>query len=124
MPPPPASACDIAAHLDMGLIGRVCTSIGLPAYRSVLASFLADASGHQAALLTALERADVAALRQPAHALKGASASLGLAAVRAITERLERDAEHLDPGACAEAAALLRARLQATRNLLQRMGLA
>ncbi|MBL8352632.1 MAG: Hpt domain-containing protein [Burkholderiaceae bacterium] len=121
---PHQGAGDIAAHLDIGVIGKVCRSIGVAGYRSVLESFLADASGRQAALLAALDRADLAALQGRAHALKGAAASLGLTAVRSIAERLECDGESLDARACAEVAAELRVRLQTTGELLQQMGFA
>jgi HPt (histidine-containing phosphotransfer) domain-containing protein len=118
------SAFEIAAHLDLTVIGRVCNSIGLPGCRSVLASFLSDASGHHAALLAALAHADHAATRERAHALKGAAASLGLIALRSIAERLEGDAEAFDTQAFGEAAAELQARLTSARDLLQAMGLA
>lgn len=115
---------DVSRHLDMAVIGQVCLGVGLAGYRSVLAGFLGDESGTQAALLAALERADRAALSERAHTLKGAAASLGLRAVRSAAQRLESDAAALDAAACSAAAAELRALLATARALLQRLGFA
>jgi two-component system, sensor histidine kinase len=132
-PAPPAAgaarrrhfrASDVAIHLDMAVIGDVCVGVGLAGYRSVLVSFLDDESGSQAALLAALARADTGALRERAHALKGAAASMGLRAVQAAASRLETEAHHLNDADRAAAAANLRQLLQTARALLQRMGFA
>ena len=117
-------ASDVATHLDMAVIGDVCVGVGLAGYRSVLAGFLGDESGSQAALLAALDQADTARLRERAHAVKGAAASMGLRAVQAAASRLETEAGSLPATACAEAAADLRSLLDTARALLQRMGFA
>ena len=129
-PPPQAAAAprrrfrasDVAAHLDMAVIGDVCVGVTLDGYQSVLAGFLGDESGSTANLLAALGRADGAALKPLAHAVKGASASLGLRAVRGLALRIETEGDGFSPGDCAAAAAELRELLDISRALLQRMG--
>jgi len=132
-PPPPAAsapaapqprfrASDVAAHLDMSVIGDVCVGVTLAGYQSVLASFLSNTSASSANLLAALERADTDALKPLAHAVKGASASLGLRAVHALALQIETEGAGYRPADCAAAAAQLHARLATARALLQRMG--
>jgi len=113
---------DVARHLDMVVVGDVCVAVGLAGYRSVLASFLGDESGSQAALLAALLAADQAALPARAHAVKGTAASMGLRSVQAAAARLETDAANQSAEACAAGAAELRDLLATTQALLQRMG--
>ena len=108
----------------MAVIGDVCVGVGLAGYRSVLVGFLDDESGSQAALLAALGQADTAALRERAHAVKGAAASMGLRAVRDATSRLETEAQHLGDAERAAAATDLRSLLDTARALLRRMGFA
>ena len=108
----------------MAVIGEVCVGVGLAGYRSVLASLLDDESGSQAALLAALAQADRAAVRDRAHAVKGAAASLGLRALCAAASRLETDADRLDGSDRSAAAADLRCLLDTAQALLQRMGFA
>ena len=115
---------DVATHLDMVVIGDVCVGVGLAGYRSVLASLLGDESGSQAALLAALDQADSGAVRERAHAVKGAAASMGLRALCAAASRLETDADRLDESDRRAAAADLRCLLDTARALLQRMGFA
>ena len=128
-PPAPAGrvrqrfrSSDVVLHLDMAVVGDVCVAVGLAGYRSVLASFLGDESGSQAALLAALLGSDRTALPARAHAVKGAAASLGLRSVQAAALRLEADGAGLSAAACASAATDLSELLATTRALLQRMG--
>jgi HPt (histidine-containing phosphotransfer) domain-containing protein len=107
----------------MAVIGDVCIGIGLAGYRKLLSHFLADPAGSHAGLLAALAQAERGAVRERAHALKGASASLGLRALQAAAARLEAAGDALPDAACAEAAVELRALLETARGLLQRMGL-
>jgi HPt (histidine-containing phosphotransfer) domain-containing protein len=90
----------------------------------VLGGFLADSSGNQAALLAALDRADCTALGALAHAVKGASASLGLRSVHLLAARIEAEGAAWSADQCRGAAVLLRDTLETTRALLQRMGFA
>ena len=129
VPPAPAGvvrqrfrSSDVARHLDMAVVGDVCVAVGLAGYRSVLASFLGDESGSQAALMVALLAADRAALPARAHAVNGAAASLGLRSVQAAALRLEADGAGLSAAASVTAAADLGELLATTRALLQRMG--
>jgi len=128
-PTPPATtprrrfrADDVASQLDMAVIGEVCVSVGLAGYSSLMRSLLDDTSGNQAALLAALDGGDGAALHALAHSLKGSSASLGLRALRAEAQRIERDGAGFTPAQASAAAATLRELLDTTRALLQRMG--
>jgi two-component system, sensor histidine kinase len=130
LPPPPAAAAprrrfrasDVATHLDMAVIGDLCVGVTLSGYQSVLAGFLSDESGSSANLLAALDRADGAALKPLAHAVKGASASLGLRAVHGLARRIEAEGAGFSPADCTAAAAELRELLDTSGALLQRMG--
>jgi hypothetical protein len=113
---------DVAAHLDMAVIGDVCVGVTLAGYQSVLTGFLDDEGGSAANLLAALERGDSANLRTLAHAVKGASASLGLRAINALALQIESDGAGFDAARCAETAAQVRERMTTARALLQRMG--
>ncbi len=115
-------ASDVATHLDMGVIGDVCVGVTLAGYQSVLASFLQQEAGSPVKLLAALDQADTAALQALAHAVKGASASLGLRAVAALALQIETAGAGFDAAQCSTAAAELRALLDTSRALLQRMG--
>jgi CheY-like chemotaxis protein len=117
-------ASDVATHLDMAVIGDVCVGVGLAGFQSVLHGFLADESGSQAALLAALEQADRATVRDRAHAVKGAAASMGLRALREAASRLETQAHELAEAELAVAATDLRELLQTAWALLKRMGFA
>ncbi len=117
-------AADVALNLDMVVIGEVCVGVSLAGYRSVLIGFLADGSGNQAALLSALDRADSAALGPLAHAVKGAAASLGLRSVHLLAARIEAEGAAWPAAQCGAVAAQWRETLETTRALLQRMGFA
>ena len=115
-------AADVAQHLDMVVIGDICVGVSLSGYRSVMEGFLNDVSGSQAALLAALDCADITALPALAHAVKGAAASMGLRAVQTLALQVEADSAQFDAADCTRTAAALRERLDTTRALLQRMG--
>ncbi len=133
-PPPPAPApaaaatrrrfrsSDVAAHLDMAVIGDLCVGVTLAGYQSVLVGFLDDEAGSSASLLAALDRGDSAALKGLAHAVKGASASMGLRAIQAAALRIETEGAGYGSADCAAAAEQLRDLLATARALLQRMG--
>ena len=106
----------------MAVIGDICVGVSLSGYRSVMDGFLNDVSGSQAALLAALDRADVAALPALAHAVKGAAASMGLRAIQALALQVEAEGANFSAADCSRSAAALRERLDTTRALLQRMG--
>ena len=113
---------DVAAHLDMGVIGDVCVGITLAGYQSVLVGFLDDDAGSSANLLAALVRGDNQALKSLAHAVKGASASMGLRAIHALALQLEADGADYSSADCSAAAEQLRDLLATAKALLQRMG--
>jgi HPt (histidine-containing phosphotransfer) domain-containing protein len=115
-------SADVALNLDMVVIGEVCVGVSFAGYRSVLGGFLADSSGNQAALLAALDRADSAALGALAHAVKGASASLGLRSVHLLAARIEAEGAAWPAEQCGAEATQLRETIETSRALLQRMG--
>jgi HPt (histidine-containing phosphotransfer) domain-containing protein len=127
--PPPSvprrfRASDVAVHVDMTVVGDVCVGVSLAGYREVLDGFLADRSGLQRALLDELDAGRTAQLHDLAHALKGATASIGLRALNDCARHIESAGEGFDAAACAAAAALLRERLALAGALLRRMGFA
>ncbi len=113
---------DVAAHLDMGVIGDVCVGVTLAGYQSVLVGFLDDNAGSSANLLAALDSGDSAALKRLAHAVKGAAASMGLRAINALALQIEREGAGYSQADCAAAAEQLRDLLGTAKALLQRMG--
>ncbi|MDT7835781.1 ATP-binding protein [Aquabacterium sp. OR-4] len=125
-PPSPARrrfrAADVAAHLDMAIIGEVCVGVSLAGYRSVLGGFFADESGSQAALLAALDAGQADRLRAPAHAIKGSAASLGLRALHDTVREAEQQGAGWSAERCTTTAAALREQLLVARGLLARMG--
>ena len=106
----------------MAVIGDICVGVSLSGYRSVMEGFLNDVSGSQAALLAALDRADIPALPALAHAVKGAAASMGLRAIHTLAMQIEADGATFAAADCSRTAAALRERLDTTQALLQRMG--
>lgn len=81
---------DVAAHLDMSMIGDVCIGVSAQGYRSLLHSFFHDESGTLDALLAAIDSAPMD-LRAPAHAFKGAAANLGFHKLASIALTLEKN---------------------------------
>jgi HPt (histidine-containing phosphotransfer) domain-containing protein len=113
---------DVAAHLDMGVIGDVCVGVTLAGYQSVLIGFLDDEAGSSANLLAALDKGDSAALKRLAHTVKGASASMGLRAINAMAVQIESEGAGFSQSDCEGAAEHLRDLLGTAKALLQRMG--
>jgi len=117
-------AGDVAAHLDMAVVGEVCVGISMAGYRAVLEGFLADESGSLASLLDALDRSATTELQARGHAVKGAAANLGLKALNDLAREVETEGAGFSAGQCAAAASTLRDSLATGRALCQRMGLA
>ena len=113
---------DVAALLDMAVIGDVCVGVSLSGLGNVMGSFLADESGIQARLLSELEAERTDRLREFAHAIKGAAASVGLRGVMAVARQIEAEGAAFTAADCATAAAELRRQVADTRALLERMG--
>lgn len=111
---------DVAAHLDMSMIGDVCIGVSAQGYRSLLHSFFQDESGALDALLAAIDGAPTE-LRAPAHAFKGAAANLGFHKLASIALTLEKNGVAPDE-ASATRSELLDAWTMA-HALCQRMGL-
>lgn len=85
---------DLAAHLDMAMVGDVCIGVSAQGYRSLLRSYFTDESGAFDALLQALQQAHQApehSLRDPAHSFKGAAANLGFHKLAALALHLEKN---------------------------------
>jgi hypothetical protein len=115
-------AADVATNLDMVVIGDLCVGVSLPGYKSVLQGFFKDESGSQAKLIQALEEGRLDAPTPPAHAVKGAAASMGLRAVRALAAQLEAEGQQMTAAECQAAATDLREKLDTAQALLLRMG--
>jgi hypothetical protein len=113
---------ELNAQLDMDVIGEVCLGVSMGGLRPLLARILGDEAGSLQAVLAALDAGHSGALREPAHALRGAAASTGLRALAAQAGRLETEGAGYDTAACAAAAAELRALVATARALLTRMG--
>jgi CheY-like chemotaxis protein len=116
-------AADVGTLLDMALIGEVCVSVGLSNWQKVAAGLLDDQAGSLGALSAALDQGPGAELAALAHAVKGASASLGLKALSAKALEIERRGASFQPAEAVQAAQDLRACRAETRALLQRMGM-
>ena len=116
-------AGDVAHHLDMAMLGDICVAVSLDGYRSLMDSFFSDTAGSFAVLVSALERADLAALRGSAHALKGAAASLGLHALASLAAQTEQAGAQWSPEDCANHRQQLLALHQTAHALCHRMGL-
>jgi signal transduction histidine kinase/CheY-like chemotaxis protein len=114
---------EVARHLDMAQLGSVLVGVGMNGLAQLLASLLADEAGTQAQLLAALDQGRSAELSGPAHALKGASANLGLREVQTLAAQAEREGADWPPERCQQQAQALREALQTARALAQRMGL-
>jgi CheY-like chemotaxis protein/HPt (histidine-containing phosphotransfer) domain-containing protein len=61
--------------------------------RKLVAMFIDSANGHLAALGDSVARGDAAAIRMESHAIKGAAATIGAGAMRAISEKMEAAAK-------------------------------
>jgi HPt (histidine-containing phosphotransfer) domain-containing protein len=83
--------------------------------RELAALFLAELPGHIAAIRSAVDQSNAAALQASAHALKGAAATLAAGRVAAISGRLESSGIS---AACAGAVPML-AELEANVGELQ-----
>jgi CheY-like chemotaxis protein len=97
----PADAAD-AEHRAIATLRDICGADEDFA-RELAESFLETASPCLADIESALAAGDLVALLAPAHALKGASRSIGASALADACERLERAAHRADPEAAAAA---------------------
>lgn len=111
---------DVAAHLDMSMIGDVCIGVSAQGYRSLLHSFFQDESGALDALLDAIDSTPTD-LRASAHAFKGAAANLGFHKLASIALQIEKNGVTADE-TTATRSELLDAWTMA-HALCQRMGL-
>jgi len=96
-PTPPAAPADAPGSLlDMATVRDVAQALTDARYAELLGHFFDERQSTLAALRRAVAQAEAsqAELRSRAHALKGASASLGLHAVSTVAQQLQVGAAH------------------------------
>jgi two-component system, sensor histidine kinase len=113
---------DVAAHLDMAMIGDVCIGVSAHGYRSLLHSFFQDESGALDSLLGAIDSTPTD-LRAPAHAFKGAAANLGFHKLASIALQLEKNGVAPDEASATRTRIELLEAWSMAHALCQRMGL-
>ncbi|BEU97092.1 response regulator [Acidovorax sp. DW039] len=112
---------DVAAHIDMPMVGEVCVGVTVQGYRSLLQSYFTDESGSLDAMLAALKGADQEEVRATAHGFKGASANLGFHRLAALAFQLEK--QEYSEGSRDEIRDRLLQSWEMTHALCVRMGL-
>lgn len=117
------SSGDLNHHLDMVTIGQVCLGVTFSNYSKFLDAVFHQESGSLALLLLALDRAEVLAIRAPAHSLKGETSALGLKSLASLLHRCEEQGSAYSPQACQAVATELRECWATTQALCHRMGL-
>ncbi|GAA4422194.1 ATP-binding protein [Acidovorax lacteus] len=80
---------DVAAHIDMAMVGEVCIGVSLASYSSLVQSFFSDESGTRARLNETLQAQAADAAHEAAHALKGAAANLGFHHIAQLARQIE-----------------------------------
>jgi HPt (histidine-containing phosphotransfer) domain-containing protein len=78
-----------ASTLDLEILAEL-DAAGPGLFEELLEQYRADAPGHLAALHDALAERSGDAIKKTAHSLKGASASLGAAAIMSICAEIEK----------------------------------
>lgn len=112
---------DVAAHINMPMVGEVCIGVTVQGYRSLLQGYFSDESGSLDALLQALQGGEPESLRAAAHGFKGASANLGFQKLADLAFELEKHEEN--GKSLHEARTQLLAAWEMTQALCLRMGL-
>lgn len=112
---------DVAAHIDMPMVGEVCVGVTVQGYRTLLQSYFTDESGSLDALLAALHGADQEGVRATAHGFKGASANLGFHRLATLAFQLEK--QEYSEGSRDEVRERLLQSWEMTHALCVRMGL-
>jgi CheY-like chemotaxis protein/HPt (histidine-containing phosphotransfer) domain-containing protein len=114
---------EVAQHLDMAQLGSLMVGVGVPGLAQLMKGLLSDEAGTQVQLLAALDDARTDALKESAHALKGAAANLGWRQVQALAWQTEQEGAGWTVERCQQQAVDLREALHTARSLAQRMGL-
>jgi len=109
--------------LDTDVIDGVLTVMPPARYASLLGTLLSGAQGQVVVMREALRRADAVRLREEAHRLKGAAASLGLKALADSAHGLQLHAADEPDDALEARLAELEHRLEGTREACARRGL-
>lgn len=113
----------LAAHIDMAMIGEVCVGIAFEGYRGLLTDILNDEVGSLAQLTAALAATDTVALKGSAHAVKGSYANVGLKDMRQIARHIEFEGAAFAADDCAAQSSRLQASHETARALCLRTGL-
>lgn len=118
-----------ARVLDLEMIADTCAALSVEAYQSLLSGFLADESQSLAELLRRLAQwpgevgeAEVTALSQAAHRLKGVAANLGLREVAQTARDIETEAASLTKEAARLTAQRLQEQFDTARNIAVKLG--
>ena len=96
------------AQVDFAVLDMLAADIDTDVVQAILVKFMEDAGARIATSREALARADHDRMRREAHTIKGAAASLGLAAIREACVGLETACREAAPGDGTPAAALER----------------
>jgi HPt (histidine-containing phosphotransfer) domain-containing protein len=117
---------DQPAILDQSVLDELNDSIGGdPAFiADLVATYLAEAPGHMAAMRAAADAGDSAAIVPAAHTLKSSSASLGAMRLAAIARDIELAGRQGETEGLAERVAAAEETWHATQAELKRAGLA
>lgn len=87
---PSASSLDRAAIARLRALAR---ELDPSLFAEIMGTFLDDAAKYRTALRSAMDAQDAAALEHTAHAMKGASMSIGALALASISAQVEHAAE-------------------------------
>ncbi|MEK8034150.1 ATP-binding protein [Ideonella sp. DXS29W] len=107
--------------LDLRGFGELSGLLTLGGVRPLLTAFFADDSGAYSGLLAALGRHDTEEMNASAHRFKGGAQLLGLAALAAQADTIEREADDWTPAQVGQAAAELRRLWAASLTLCRRL---
>lgn len=120
VPPSPSPDASSASHLDLEQLHRL--SDHTPEFElELLKLFLEDSAVHLKTLQQAVFREDFQQIRQSAHHLKGASASVGATIVQALAEQLETQLYPNQATVTAELIARLEFSLTQVQTFLHKM---
>lgn len=120
----PRAALPPQGNFDEALFMELRRNLPMSKVRELYRSFIASLDESRAALDAALATTDIEGIKNTAHALKGASSSLGLLAVSDAARQLEASArQHADGRTLRDRAAVLQAALGESRLLCAERGL-
>ncbi|HSI52280.1 MAG TPA: response regulator [Ideonella sp.] len=115
---------DMTRHLNLTTLGELCVLLTADGLRPLLRDFFADSGGTLPALCQALAQATPQAVRQQAHAIKGAAELVGQAGIAELAREIEHQADALaeNPDQAARMAERLRERWARCQALCECLG--